>query len=210
MANLTLISLVLFAAQAPDELSTVLKRIEQRYNTTATLKSEFEQTMSIAQGRRVTERGTLYLRKPGQMRWEYDQPTGKLFLCDAKQIYYVTPSARRVEVSPMKESGDLRAPLAFLLGKLDFAKDFNRFDHSRNGAQWKIRAYPKNSKSPYEYVEFYAEPDGRLSVVSVTGKDGSSMSYSFTSEQRNVPVAAALFQFKAPEGYEVVSLRAEP
>jgi len=210
MAHLPLISLILLSAQSPQSLSDILKRIEQRYNSTVTLRSEFEQTMSIAQGRRITERGTLYLRKPGQMRWEYAQPQGKLFLTDAKQIYYVTPSARRVEVSEMKESGDLRAPLAFLLGKLDFARDFNRFEHSQTGTQWKVRAFPKNQKSPYEYVEFYAEPDGRLAVVSVTGKDSSSMSYAFTSEQRNIPVAATLFQFKAPAGYEVVTLRGEP
>jgi outer membrane lipoprotein carrier protein len=210
MAHLTLISLTLLLAQAPETLPSMLKRIEQRYNTTATLKSEFEQTMAVAQGRRVTERGTLYLRKPGQMRWEYAQPTGKLFLCDSKQIYYVTPSARRVEVSAMKESGDLRAPLAFLLGKLDFARDFSRYEHSLSGAQWKIRAYPRSAKSPYDYVEFFAEPDGRLAVVTVTGKDGSTMSYAFRSEQRNVPVAASLFQFQKPDGYELVTLRAEP
>jgi outer membrane lipoprotein carrier protein len=212
MAHLTLISLILLTAQspAPDSLQSMLKRIEQRYNTTATLKSTFEQTMAITGGRRVTERGTLFLRKPGQMRWEYSQPTGKLFLCDSKQIYYVTPSARRVEVSAMKESGDLRAPLAFLLGKLDFARDFSRFEHSMNGAQWKIRAWPKNQKSPYEYVEFFAEPDGRLALVTVTGKDQSSMSYAFSAEQRNIPVAASLFQFERPDGYEIVQLRAEP
>jgi outer membrane lipoprotein carrier protein len=210
MAYLPLISLIFFAAQSSDNLAVVLKRVEQRYNSTATLKSEFEQTMSIAQGRRVTERGTLYLRKPGQMRWEYAQPVGKLFLCDGKQIHYVTPTARRVEVSAMKESGDLRAPLAFLLGKLDFARDFGKFEHSMSGVQMKIRAFPKTTKSPYEFVEFFAEPDGRLSLVSVTGKDGSTMSYAFRSEQRNVPVAAELFQFRAPEGYEVVTLRGEP
>jgi outer membrane lipoprotein carrier protein len=210
MAYLPLIPLIFFAAQSSDSLAVVLKRVEQRYNSTATLKSEFEQTMSIAQGRRVTERGTLYLRKPGQMRWEYAQPVGKLFLCDGKQIYYVTPTARRVEVSAMKESGDLRAPLAFLLGKLDFARDFGKFEHSMSGVQMKIRAFPKSTKSPYEFVEFFAEADGRLSLVSVTGKDGSTMSYAFRSEQRNVPVAAELFQFRAPEGYEVVTLRGEP
>lgn len=210
MAHLPLITLILLSAQAPDTLQSMLKRIEQRYNTTATLKSDFEQTMSIAQGRRVTERGTLYLRKPGQMRWEYAQPTGKLFLCDAKQIYYVTPSARRVEISTMKDSGDLRAPLAFLLGKLDFARDFDRFEHSLSGQQWKIRAFPKNNKSPYEYVEFYAEPDGRLALVSIAGKDTSTMSYAFTAEQRNLPVAASLFQFNPPQGFEIVTLRGEP
>ncbi len=213
MANfktLTLAALLPLALHAEDTLDSILKKVEQRYNSTATLKSEFEQTMAIAQGRRVTERGILYLRKPGQMRWEYAQPAGKLFLCDAKQIYYVTPSARRVEVSAMKESGDLRAPLAFLLGKLDFSRDFGRFEHSRAGAQWKIKAFPKNSKVPYDYVEFYAEPDGRLALVSVAGKDGSSMSYSFRAEQLNAPVSATLFQFKAPEGFEIVTLRGEP
>lgn len=210
MAYLPLITLALLSAQAQDNLTTVLKRVEERYNTTKTLKSEFEQTMAVAQGRRVTERGTLYLRKPGQMRWEYAQPTGKLFLCDGKTIHYVTPSARRVEVSPMKASDDLRAPLAFLLGKLDFARDFSRFEHTQSGPQWKIKAYPRNTKSPYEYVEFFAEPDGRLSLVTVTGRDNSSMSYAFRSEQRNIPLAAELFQFKAPEGYDLVTLRSEP
>ena len=212
MAYYPLISLALLLAQdaSPQPLAAILKQVEDRYNTTKTLRSEFEQTMAISQGRRLTERGVLYLRKPGQMRWEYSQPTGKLFLSDGKQIHYVTPSARRVEVSAVKESEDLRAPLAFLLGKLDFHKDFQRFEHSQLGSQWKIRAFPKSSKSIYDYVEFFAENDGRLSLVTVAGKDGSAMSYAFQNEQRNIPIAADLFLFRAPPGYEVVTLHGEP
>lgn len=210
MAYLPLISLILFSAQADDSLATLLKRIEQRYNNTRTLQSTFEQTMSIAQGRRVTERGTLFLRKPGQMRWEYDQPTGKLFLSDGKQIHYVSPAARRVEVSAMKETDDLRIPLAFLLGRLDFNRDFNRFEHSRLNQDWKIRAIPKNAKSPFESVDFISTPDGRLTLVTVSSKDGSTMSYRFENEQRNLPLEASLFQFSPPEGFQIVQLRAEP
>ena len=212
MAYYPLIPLVMLLAQdaSAQLLADILKRVEDRYNKTKTLRSEFEQTMAISQGRRLTERGVLYLRKPGQMRWEYSQPVGKLFLSDGKQIHYVTPSARRVEVSAVKESEDLRAPLAFLLGKLDFQKDFQRFEHSQLGARWKIRAFPKSDKSIYDYVEFLAENDGRLSLVTVAGKDGSAMSYAFLNEQRNIPVAADLFDFHAPVGYDVVQLRAEP
>lgn len=212
MAYYPLISLALLLAQdsSPQPLAAMLKRVEDRYNSTKTLRSEFEQTMAISQGRRITERGVLYLRKPGQMRWEYSQPASKLFLSDGKQMHYVSPSARRVEVSAVKESEDLRAPLAFLLGKLDFKKDFQRFEHSQMGAQWKIRAFPKSQKSIYDYVEFLAEADGRLSVVIVAGKDGSTMSYAFLNEQRNNPLAADLFVFHTPPGYDVVNLRAEP
>ena len=212
MAYYPLIPLAMLLAQvaSAQPLADILKRVEDRYNKTKTLRSEFEQTMAIAQGRRLIERGVLYLRKPGQMRWEYSQPAGKMFLSDGKQIHYVTPSARRVEVSAVKETEDLRAPLAFLLGKLDFQKDFQRFEHSQLGARWKIRAFPKSDKSIYDYVEFLAENDGRLSLVTVAGKDGSAMSYAFLNEQRNIPVAADLFVFHAPVGYDVVQLRAEP
>jgi outer membrane lipoprotein carrier protein len=210
MAYLPLISVMALLAQDTGTLQSVLRRVEQRYNTTKTLESRFEQTLAVAQGRRVTETGVLYLRKPGQMRWEYAQPEGKLFLSNGKQIYYVSPAARRVEVSAVKETDDLRIPLAFLLGKLDFARDFNRFEHSRRGADWLIRAIPKNPKTPFAGVEFLAAPDGRLTVVTVQSKDGSTMSYKFWDEQRNRPLDNALFEFRAPEGYQVVQLRAEP
>ncbi len=213
MAYSAFISLTFFLAQAPvpaESLNTVLKRIEDRYNSTRTLKSEFQQTMQVAQGRQISESGILYLRKPGQMRWEYASPAGKLFLSDGKLVHYVTPAARRVEVSPMKESEDLRAPLAFLLGKMDFQRDFQRFEHSMAGKFWKVKAIPKSSKSIFEFVEFLAAPDGMLSLVVVAGKDGSTMTYRFQNEQRNLPLAANLFQFHAPDGYEIVTLRGEP
>jgi outer membrane lipoprotein carrier protein len=191
-------------------LDVLLKKIEARYNGTKTLRSEFQQTVAVSQGRRVSESGVLFLRKPGQMRWEYAQPAGKLFLSDGKQLYYVTPAARRVEQSEMKVSDDLRAPLAFLLGRLDFQKDFQRFETSPAGNQTKIRATPRSEKTMFEYIEFLADSEGKLSVVSVTGKDGSVMTYSFANEQRNLPLAADMFRFAPPPGYEVVTVRGEP
>lgn len=210
MAHFPLVSLIALLAQDPDSLPVLLKRIEQRYNTTQTLRSDFEQTLAVAQGRRVVERGVLYLRKPGRMRWEYAQPEGKLFLCDGKQIHYVSPSARRVEVSALKETDDFRAPLAFLLGKLDFARDFKSYEHTRLGPNWRIRAFPKSPKSPWESVEFLSTPEGQLTLVTVYSRDSSTMTYAFRSEQRNLPLDNALFTFRAPQGFEIVPLRSDP
>ena len=67
------------------------------------------------------------LRKPGRMRWDYSEPSGKLFLSDGKDVYLYTPDANRVEKTKLKASEDMRAPLAFLLGKLDFSKEFRDF-----------------------------------------------------------------------------------
>ncbi len=206
MAHFPLIALALLGA----DLSTQLAQIEQRYNSTKTLKSDFEQTVSMAQGRKTTEKGVLYLRKPGQMRWEYAQPSGKLFISDGKKIYYASAAARRVEVSAVRETDDLRAPLAFLLGKLDFKRDFSRFETAAEGAATRIRAIPKSEKSLFEYVEFVASPAGELGVVRVQGKDGSRMEYRFSNEVRNGAVDPGLFRYVAPEGYEVVQIKGAP
>ena len=70
--------------------------------------------------------GDLYLRKPGKMRWDYKTPAGKLFLSDGKQVYFYNPATNRAEKTKLKETEDMRAPLAFLLGKLDFEQGLPR------------------------------------------------------------------------------------
>jgi outer membrane lipoprotein carrier protein len=207
MAYLPLVAVIAFAQDL--ELGKVLQQIEARYNSTQTLQSNFEQSVTM-QGKKSTERGVLYLRKPGQMRWEYAQPQGKLFLSDAKKIYYVSPASRRVEVSPVKETEDLRAPLAFLLGKLDFSRDFGRYETSKREGALLIRAFPKNPKSIFEYVEFLPGPGGVLRSVTVHGRDASRMEYTFSNEMRNPALDPKLFVFSPPEGFEVVPLRAAP
>ena len=81
-------------------------------------------TIRLPAGAKRSESGTLLLRKPGKMRWDYDQPKGKLFVSDGKFLWLYTPEDNRAEKMKLKESDDMRAPLAFLLGKLDFQKEF--------------------------------------------------------------------------------------
>ena len=101
------------------DLSKVLKGVEEHYNRTQTLQAAFAQIFTM-QGHKRTEKGELYLRKPGRMRWQYSTPAGKLYVSDGKYIYSYVPSENRAERINFKETGDMRAPLAFLLGRLHF------------------------------------------------------------------------------------------
>jgi len=109
----------------------VLRGVEHRYNRAQTVEVLFEQTFTAPRRGPKTERGELFLRKPGRMRWQYTTPAGKLFVSDGKYIYLYTPGTQRVERSKVKETDDMRAPLAFLLGKLDFQRDFKRLSAGR-------------------------------------------------------------------------------
>jgi outer membrane lipoprotein carrier protein len=193
------------SAQTVD-LSRTLKGIEDRYNRTQTLEVAFGQSYT-ARGRRwPTESGTLFLRKPGKMRWQYSQPAGKLFISDGKYIYSYIPEEKRAEKVSMKEVADMRAPLAFLLGRLNFSEDFREFRASPQGQDALITAIPKSDKLPFTEVTFLAAPDFTLRRVTVKGADNSLNEYVLTGEKRNPPVAESMFRFVAPAGVEVVDL----
>ena len=191
------------AFAADPDINRVLKSIEKRYNSVKTLEATFSETYKL-QGQSRTESGVLYLRKPGRMRWDYRNPGGKLFISDGKDAYFYTPDNNRAEKIKLKESEDLRAPMAFLLGRLDFSREFQKFSAKPEGSSTWITALPKTDNLPYRQVQFLAAPDFRIERLIVTGQDASVLDFVFTDEKRNIPVNDAMFRFKLPAGAQFV------
>ena len=185
-------------------LESLLKSIEDRYNRSQSLKLNFSETYA-GSGRPVqTESGVLYLRKPGRMRWEYNSPAGKLFLSDGKQVFQYMPEDHQATKSKLKQSDDMRAPLAFLLGKLDFRKEFKSFETSGDPVGTWIIAAPKSDNLIYNKVEFLASADGEIHRLRVTGQEGEKLSFEFSNEQVNAPVSPGMFTFQPPAGVRIV------
>lgn len=187
-----------------DNLDSLLKSVENRYNHAQSLKLDFSETYAGARSPVQNESGVLYLRKPGRMRWQYTAPAGKVFISDGKEVFLYTPEDQRAEKSKLKESEDMRAPLAFLLGKLNFAKDFKSFQTRVDGNDTWIAAEPKSDNLAYSKVEFLATPDGEIRRVRITGQDQSKLDFTFSNERLNAPVADSMFTFQAPPGVAVV------
>ena len=164
----------------------------------------FTENYSIAGHPRPPESGTLVLRKKGKMRWDYTQPAGKLFISDGKNVFLYTARDNRVEKVPLKDTEDMRAPLAFLLGHLDMKKEFRDF-HVRadEGGAW-LDAAAKDDRVPYESVEMLVNADGSVQRMKVLGRDQSVLDFSFNGEKLNGPAPESLFRFNIPPGAEVV------
>ncbi len=195
---------------AAADTATLLKAVQDRYNRAQTVQVLFQQTYS-AQGRASrTETGELFLRKPGRMRWQYDSPQGKLFVSDGKQVYLYTPASNRVERMRVRDSEDLRAPLAFLLGELDFWRDFRRFVSRPEESGIRISAEPKSDQAPYTEVEFLVTPANEIIYLRIKGQDQSVMEFRFRAEKLNPRLAEGLFRFQPPAGVEVVEGVSEP
>ena len=190
--------------QAPTDLTRLLALVERRYNGTSTLQLRFEQLYRGGGQPSRAESGILFLKKPGRMRWEYRHPEGKLFVSDGRDGWFYSPAMNQVEKSSMKGSEDLRAPLAFLMGRLDFGRDFGSFRSEPVGDLLRVTGIPKAAKSPYREVEFLLAHTGELRGVHVTGQDGGVMNFRFSEEQLRVALRDDLFQFRVPVGAELV------
>ncbi len=191
-------------AASPD-LTAILKGVEQRYNHAKTLQVQYNETYTVQGQSRKSETGTLTLRKPGRMRWDYTAPAGKLFLSDGKDVYLYTPESHRVEKEPLKASEDMRAPMAFLLGKLDFSKEFRNFELKPEGTGFVVTARAKSDKLPYEKVEMLVTPDYEIRRLVVNGQDGSILTFLFDQEKLNPAVNDAQFKFQLPAGAQLVT-----
>jgi outer membrane lipoprotein carrier protein len=189
---------------ADPTLDALLKSVENRYNHAQSLKLDFTETYKAPKRAVQVDSGVLSLRKPGRMRWDYASPKGKLFVSDGKDVFLYIPDANRVEHSRFKESEDLRAPLAFLLGKLNFYKEFRKFNlRTETDGTW-IDAEPNSNNLPYSQVQFLIGPDSGIRRLRVVGQDQSVMDFVFDREQLNVPLDAKLFSFRPPPGAELI------
>ncbi|HLK67465.1 MAG TPA: outer membrane lipoprotein carrier protein LolA [Bryobacteraceae bacterium] len=197
-----LIAVSAFAADA--RVDALLKEVESHYNQAKTLQVLFQEDYTAPGKARATDRGILMLRKPGRMRWDYSQPAGKWVVSDNKSLYVYTPADHKAHQLPLQESDDMKAPLAFLLGKLDFSREFKNLQSHQEGFDTRITGEPKTDNLPYSAVEFLITRDSRIREVKVTGFDNSVIDFVFDQERLNPTLDPKLFQFQLPKGAELV------
>lgn len=185
-----------------------MSAIELRYNRLATLRLDFEQEMIYGGRRRIRESGTVFLRRPQKMRWDYAAPKGKLLVGDGERLRMYNPLTNQVRTVHVDETADLRAPLAFLLGRLRFSRQFRKLRLETVDGRETLVGEGRTGKEYYTRVEFGFDPeDYRLSGIKVLGRDGSVTRFRFSNEKRNPPLGDDLFVFRAPEDAEILPER---
>ena len=195
------------ASPAPD-VHAIAQAVDDRYNHLRTLQAEFAETYSGA-GMARTESGTLWLKKPGKMRWEYRSPREKLFLSDGKDAWFYLPGDRQVRRTPVRKLDDLRSPLGFLLGKTRLEKELQGLSLAPDvpalaPGDVVLRGVPKAMADRVSQVLLEVTPESQIARIIVEEVDGSVTEYRFTEQKENLEMADGRFRFTPPPGVEVI------
>src|SRR5271165_5622652 len=193
---------------AQTDVHAIADKVDQRYNHMQTLQAQFSETYSGA-GMKRTESGTLELKKPGRMRWDYSEPRPKMFLTDGSTAWFYVPGERQARRAPVKQIEDLRSPLRYLLGKSKLEKEFIGLTvvpeaKPLNAGDVVLRGVPKGMQERVSQTLLEVTPDGLIARIVVEEMDGSVTEFRFLQQKENVQIADQRFKFTPPAGVEVV------
>jgi outer membrane lipoprotein carrier protein len=206
-ALLLLLGGLYLQSQSPD-VRTTAHAVDEHYNHLKTFKASFTE---IYQGDGIsrTESGTLWLKKPSRMRWEYHVPREKLFLIDSQTAYFYITGDRQAKKTPAKNLDDLRSPLRYLLGKTKLEKELDGLSlapdlNPLQPGDVVMRGVPKIMKDRISEVVLEVSPSHQIHRIVIHGVDSTITDFRFSQIEENVPVQDSLFRFTPPPGVDTI------
>jgi outer membrane lipoprotein carrier protein len=197
------------AAQSPTA-DTVARDLQRKYDRVTDFSADF--VHSYRGGvlkQQATERGTLLVKKPGKMRWEYTTPEKKLFVSDGHKIYSYIPLDKQVIIGTMPRDEQAPTPALFLTGKGDITRDFNAvFDKVADAPTGAIalKLTPKRREPEYESLTLVVDPKTLILQMLITvDSQGGRSAFTFSNLKENVGLADNHFVFKMPRNVDVMT-----
>ncbi len=172
------------------------------YERTRDLEAKFRQTYTYAGfGRRQVSSGTLRVKKPGMMRWDYESPTTKTIAVKGARLVQWEPEEHQAYVDEKFDATAMSAAVTFLLGKGDLAKEF---DLSADGSGG-LLLHPKEPDPRVASITLAVGPQGEVIATRVTDGAGNVNEIRFEGVRRNAGLSDSTFEVKLPKDVKLIS-----
>jgi len=200
------------SARAQD-IRQLAHAVDDHYNHLRSLQADFTEIYR-GEGTERVEAGTLWLKKPRKMRWEYRSPKEKLFISDGQAVWFYLPAERQLRKTTLKKLDDLRSPLAFLLGKTKLENELRGLSKVVDQSPLSpentlLRGVPQGVVSQSTVgqaneVQLEITPSNQIVRIVLLEADGATTEFRFAGWKENLELSDSRFQFTAPPGVETV------
>jgi outer membrane lipoprotein carrier protein len=193
------------AAPAGPSAREVLDRVEKRHRAVSDLSARFVQSYRSGMlGRELKETGTVFLKRPGRMLWQYEQPEKKTFLSDGQRYWFYVPADKQVVVREQAGDKSLATLLLSQTGALSAQFTEKLLASPRPGLQ-RLELIPRKPDPEVQRVEMDVDADGRIVAIDVHDTQGNRSRFTFDAIRENVGVPDRMFRFDPPAGVEIVT-----
>ncbi len=197
--SLLLLSCVVPSAMAADGL----QQFEAFMQDLHTLQASFRQTIQQPDDDTVyANNGVFYLKRPGQLRWEYEDPATQVIVADGDRIWL--HDLELEQVSHRSQKAALKGtPAQLLSGTTPVEKDFELQDQGQQeGISW-IELRPKDKEAQFVKVRL-GLADNQLQRMEMYDSFGQITRFIFYDMQRNPELSSELFVFVPPPQIDLI------
>ncbi|MDH5639119.1 MAG: outer membrane lipoprotein carrier protein LolA [Nitrospinota bacterium] len=198
---------VALAADEAAQKENVPRKIQEAFDATAAMTARFTQVVkSKGFGEKREASGTVAIKKPGMMRWEYDEPSPLLIVADGEKLWYYDKSENIIYLEPMSGHLSSRSPAMFLAGDRPLAEIFD-VTLSKAQAEEGARSLKLIPKEPWPGLKgALLKVDAKsftIKGIMMVDHLGNRNTISFSDVDTKASPPPSMFQFTPPQGVKI-------
>ncbi len=139
------------------------------------------------------------------MKWTYNAPDPQILINNNKYLWLYVPEDNQVTKASVKDIYTTNTPALFLSGKGEIAKEFRVTKISRAEGILSVFLIPKKNDQDLKQLTLLTNDKNYQIIGSkVYDRLGNRTEVLFSNIETNVPLPDSLFEFKIPEGVELL------
>lgn len=196
------------AAGESPSLDEVLDRVEKRYSGDG-FRADFLQESTI-KAMKITDfaRGQVFVKYPGKMRWEYQEPEPQIIITDGISLWMYRPEDNQVMTGG--------APAFFRDGKgASFLSDIKIIREKFNIAMdttaeelfYRFTLFPREKSLDITEIRLAIDKkDYTIARIVTINQYGDDTHIEMINHRFNVILESSLFSFEVPEGVDELKI----
>ena len=208
-------------ATAPVTAEVVAARVQTFYDQTRSVEARFEQHFwNRVYARTQSSRGQLLIQRPGRVRFNYDQPRGKVVVSTPTGFVFYEPNEDGTPGQFLRgpAADGASSALGFLSGTSRLDRDFRLSLRAPAAGQPAdtdaLELRPRRADPHYRrivlYVDNRAASAGVVRRVAIEDPDGNWNRFDFSGFQFNRDVSASTFEYTPPAGAHEINAPTAP
>lgn len=200
-------------ASARPSASFFLGKVQGFYDKTSDLQAKFTQVYTHpVYGTKTTSRGTLKVKRPGKMVWDYEGKKNPDFYADGNKMSVVEHDTRQVLTQNVKNS-DFAGAVAFLFGGKKLIDEFKvRHARSKDAKKYGMKGHvviemmPRKKSVHYKRLFLVVdEKTGQVNAFAVRNGDDSINHFKLAGVRANTGMPDTDLALVVPAGFAVTS-----
>ena len=192
------------ATAAADPARALAGRVQSFYAHTKDFSAKFDQHYTyLAMGRVEDSAGSVQVKKPGAVRWDYEKPDKRTLFVQGKTLWIWRPDDQEAQVKRDFGGDQLSSAFTFLWGKGDLLKEFSPRVVAQPAELPRGDALELTPLKPVAGVAkllFVVGKDGQVLASVVTNPQGDVNQIIFSEAQVDQGLPDSLFHFEPPKG----------